>query len=52
MLSRWKEDFEKLMNEEHEQETQANGGQIVDQEVRKIRKEEVRSAFKRMKSSG
>ncbi|KAK3543094.1 hypothetical protein QTP70_010647 [Hemibagrus guttatus] len=47
---RWKEYFEELMNEENEREKRVEGVNSVEQEVDKIRKDEVRRALKRMKS--
>ncbi|KAK3519520.1 hypothetical protein QTP70_033504 [Hemibagrus guttatus] len=47
---RWKEYFEELMNEENEREKRGEGVNSVEQEVDKIRKDEVRKALKRMKS--
>ncbi|KAK3535166.1 hypothetical protein QTP70_004821 [Hemibagrus guttatus] len=47
---RWKEYFEELMNEENEREKRVEGVNSVEQEVDKIRKDEVRKALKRMKS--
>ncbi|KAK3543285.1 hypothetical protein QTP70_014057, partial [Hemibagrus guttatus] len=47
---RWKEYFEELMNEENEREKKVEGVNSVEQEVDKIRKDEVRKALKRMKS--
>ncbi|KAK3509779.1 hypothetical protein QTP70_010523 [Hemibagrus guttatus] len=47
---RWKEYFEELMNEEDEREKRVEGVNSVEQEVDKIRKDEVRKALKRMKS--
>ncbi|KAK3547882.1 hypothetical protein QTP70_000339 [Hemibagrus guttatus] len=47
---RWKEYFEKLMNEENEREKRVEGVNSVEQKVDKIRKDEVRKALKRMKS--
>ncbi|KAK3564149.1 hypothetical protein QTP86_009031 [Hemibagrus guttatus] len=47
---RWKEYFEELMNEENEREKRVEGVNSVEQEVNKIRKDEVRKALKRMKS--
>ncbi|KAK3564765.1 hypothetical protein QTP86_025281 [Hemibagrus guttatus] len=47
---RWKEYFEELMNEENEKEKRVEGVNSVEQEVDKIRKDEVRKALKRMKS--
>ncbi|KAK3521622.1 hypothetical protein QTP70_014726, partial [Hemibagrus guttatus] len=47
---RWKEYFEELMNEENEREKGVEVVNSVEQEVDKIRKDEVRKALKRMKS--
>ncbi|MCI4385399.1 hypothetical protein PGIGA_G00049990 [Pangasianodon gigas] len=47
---RWKEYFEELMNEENEREKRVEGVTSVEQNVDKIRKDEVRNALKRMKS--
>ncbi|KAK3522439.1 hypothetical protein QTP86_011012 [Hemibagrus guttatus] len=47
---RWKEYFEELMNEENEREKRVEGVNSVEQEVDKIRKDEVRKGLKRMKS--
>ncbi|KAK3507342.1 hypothetical protein QTP70_014836 [Hemibagrus guttatus] len=47
---RWKEYFGELMNEENEREKRVEGVNSVEQEVDKIRKDEVRKALKRMKS--
>ncbi|KAK3522272.1 hypothetical protein QTP86_000580 [Hemibagrus guttatus] len=47
---RWKEYFEELMNEENEREKRVEGVNSVEEEVDKIRKDEVRKALKRMKS--
>ncbi|KAK3540385.1 hypothetical protein QTP70_030406 [Hemibagrus guttatus] len=47
---RWKEYFEELMNEENEREKRVEGVNSVEQEVDKIRKDEVRKALKRMES--
>ncbi|KAK3529639.1 hypothetical protein QTP70_032515 [Hemibagrus guttatus] len=45
---RWKEYFEELMNEENEREKRVEGVNSVEQEVDKIRKDEVRKALKRV----
>ncbi|XP_051806753.1 uncharacterized protein LOC127534762 [Acanthochromis polyacanthus] len=50
MMGRWKEYFEELMNEENERERRVEEVTVVDQEVAKISKDEVRRALKRMKS--
>ncbi|KAK3514944.1 hypothetical protein QTP86_020859, partial [Hemibagrus guttatus] len=48
---RWKEYFEELINEENEMgKKRVEGVNSVEQEVDKIRKDEVRKALKRMKS--
>ncbi|KAK3558100.1 hypothetical protein QTP86_009459 [Hemibagrus guttatus] len=47
---RWKEYFEELMNEENEKEKRVEGVNSVEQEVDKIRKDEVKKALKRMKT--
>ncbi|TRY54572.1 hypothetical protein DNTS_001573 [Danionella cerebrum] len=50
VLRRWKEYFEELMNEENERERREEDVNIVEQEVEKIKKDEVRKALGRMKS--
>uniref|UniRef100_A0A3B3BTI6 ribonuclease H n=1 Tax=Oryzias melastigma TaxID=30732 RepID=A0A3B3BTI6_ORYME len=50
VMERWKEYFEELMNEENEREQRVEEVTVVEQEVRKISKGEVRGALKRMKS--
>ena len=50
VLRRWKEYFEKLMNEENVRESRLDSVEKVNRKVRKISKDEVRSAMKRMKS--
>ncbi|MCJ8749343.1 hypothetical protein PDJAM_G00175160 [Pangasius djambal] len=47
---RWKEYFEELMNEKNEREKRIEEVTSVEQKVDKIRKDEVRKAFKRMKN--
>ncbi|KAK3527016.1 hypothetical protein QTP86_006792 [Hemibagrus guttatus] len=47
---RWKEYFEELMNEENEREKRVEGVNSVEQNIDKIRKDEVRKTLKRMKS--
>ncbi|XP_016106680.1 uncharacterized protein [Sinocyclocheilus grahami] len=46
---RWKEYFEELMNEENDRERRVVEANIVEQEVERITKGEVRRALKRMK---
>ena len=50
VMGRWKEYFEELMNEDNEREQRVEEVTVVDQEVAKISKDEVRRALKRMKS--
>ncbi|XP_051786647.1 uncharacterized protein LOC127528918 [Erpetoichthys calabaricus] len=50
VLSRWKEYFERLMNGENEREKRLDDVEIMNQEVQRISKEEVRTAMKRMKN--
>lgn len=50
VMGRSKEYFEELMNEENERERRVEEVTVVDQEVAKISKDEVRRALKRMKS--
>ncbi|XP_051784813.1 uncharacterized protein LOC127528357 [Erpetoichthys calabaricus] len=50
VLSRWKEYFERLMNEENHREKRLDDVEIVNQELQRISKEEVRTAMKRMKN--
>ena len=50
VMGRWKEYFEELMNEENERERRVEDVAVVDQEIAKISKDEVRKALKRMKS--
>ena len=46
---RWKNYFEKLMNEENERERRENGRETVSSHVRRITKDEVKAEMKRMK---
>ncbi|XP_051780043.1 uncharacterized protein LOC127526921 [Erpetoichthys calabaricus] len=50
VLNRWKEYFERLMNEENERQKGLDDVEILNQEVQWISKEEVRTATKRMKN--
>ncbi|XP_051783710.1 uncharacterized protein LOC127527824 [Erpetoichthys calabaricus] len=50
VLSRWKEYFERLMNEENERVKRLDDVEIVNQEVQWISKDEVSTAMKRMKN--
>ena len=47
---RWKEYFEKLTNEENARERREEDADMVNEEVRKISSEEVRTAIKKIKS--
>ncbi|KAF7644203.1 hypothetical protein LDENG_00226100 [Lucifuga dentata] len=49
-MGRWKEYFEELMNEKNERERRVEEVTVVNQEVPKISKDEVRRSLKRMKS--
>ncbi|KAF7650580.1 hypothetical protein LDENG_00123490, partial [Lucifuga dentata] len=49
VMGRWKEYFEELMNEENERERRVEEVTVVNQEVAKISKDEVRRSLKRMK---
>ena len=51
MLRRWKENFEEQMNGENEMERKWRMRNL-EQEVRRISKDEVREALKRMKAVG
>ena len=50
MTGRWKEYFEDLINEENEGEQRVEEVTVVDQEVAKVSRAEVRRTLKRMKS--
>ncbi|KAI5614578.1 hypothetical protein C0J50_8916, partial [Silurus asotus] len=50
VLSRWREYFEQLMNEENQRERRLDNVELVKQDVVRISKEEVRAAIKRMKN--
>ena len=49
VLKRWKEYFEKLMNEENNREPRREEAEVVNKEVNWISKEEVKNALRRMK---
>ena len=49
VLKRWKEYFEKLMNEENNREPRTEEPEVVKEEVNCIRREEVKNALRRMK---
>ncbi|XP_033110367.1 uncharacterized protein LOC117111543, partial [Anneissia japonica] len=50
VLKRWKEYFERLMNEENEREQRVEEVDEVDQDIPQISKYEVREALKKMKN--
>ena len=49
MLKRWKEYFEKLMNEENNREPRTEEAEVVNGEVNCISREELKSTLRRMK---
>ena len=49
MLKRWKEYFEKLMNEENNRDPRTKEAEVVNGKVNCISREEVKKALKRMK---
>ena len=49
MLKRWKEYFEKLMNEENNREPRTEETEVVKEEVNCVSREEVKNALRRMK---
>ena len=49
MLKRWKEYFEKLMNEENSREPRTEEPEVVSEEVNFVSREEVKNALRRMK---
>ena len=49
VLKRWKEYFEKLMNEENNRKPRTEEAEVVNEEVNCISREEVKNALKRMK---
>ena len=49
VLKRWKEHFEKLMNEENNRETRTEEPEVVNEEVNCVSREEVKNALRRMK---
>ena len=48
VLKRWKEYFEKLMNEENDRESRTEEAEVVNKEVNCISREEVKNALRRM----
>ena len=49
VLKRWKEYFEKLMNEENNRELRTEEAEVVNEEVNCVSREEVNNALRRMK---
>ena len=49
VLKRWKEYFEKLMNEENNREPRTEEAEVVNEELNCVRREEVKNALRRMK---
>ena len=49
VLKRWKEYFEKLMNEENNRDPRTEEAEVVNKEVNCVSKEEVKNALRRMK---
>ena len=52
VLKRWKEYFEKLMNKENDRELRTEEGEVVNEEINCINKEEVKKALRKMKKGG
>ena len=49
VLKRWKEYFEKLMNEENNREPRTEEAEVVNEEINCVSREEVKNALRRMK---
>ena len=49
VLKRWKEYFEKLMNEENNREPRTEEAEVVNEEVNCVRREQVKNGVRRMK---
>ena len=49
VLKRWKEYFEKLMNEENDRDPRTEEAEVVNEEVKCVCREEVKNALRRMK---
>ena len=49
MLKRWKEYFEKLMNEENNRDSRTEEAEVVNKEVNCVSREEVKNALRRLK---
>ena len=50
VLKRWKEYFEKLMNEENNRDPRTNKTEVVNEEVNCISREEVKNVLRRIKN--
>ena len=50
VLKRWKEYFEKLMNEENNRDPRADEAEVVSKEVNCVSREKVKNALRRMKT--
>ena len=48
-LKKWKKYFEKLMNEENNRELKTEKAEVVNEEVNRVSREEVKNALRRMK---
>ena len=49
VLKRWKEYFEKLMNEENNRDPRTEEAEVVNKEVNCVSKKDVKNALRRMK---
>ena len=49
VLKRWKEYFEKLMNDKNNRDPRTEEAEVVNEEVNCVRREEVKNAIRRMK---
>ena len=49
VLKRWKEYFEKLINEEYERDPWTEEAEVVNEEVNCVSREEVKNSLRRMK---
>ena len=48
VLKRWKEYFEKLINEENDRELRTEEAEVVNEEINCVSREEVKNALKKM----
>ena len=49
LLKRWKEYFEKLMNEENNREPRTEEAEVLNEEVNCVSREEVKNALRKIK---